>query len=63
MFDGTYRETEITPRNGRPNDANSPGESREDAHRRKMKEWEEYLSNLPGKKGRRLRVALTHGWW
>ena len=37
-------------------------ETREQEHARLVREAEEKLSNLPGKRGRQMRIALASGW-
>jgi hypothetical protein len=38
------------------------GETPEQEHARLVREWTETLSNLPGTRGRMIRMALTNGW-
>ena len=39
------------------------GETREKEYARLVRDAEERLSNLPGGKGRQMRIALTSGWF
>ncbi len=59
MFAATFNDiqaTEINDNTDRP-------ETRDQEHARLVREATERLSNLPGNKGKQLRMALTCGWW
>lgn len=58
MFAATFNEFQTT----QVNDNTARPETREQEHARLVREMTERLSNMPGNKGRQLRVALTCGW-
>ncbi len=59
MFAATFNDFQ----NAQAIDATQRAESHEQEYARLVREAEEKLSNLPGEKGRQLRIARTSGWF
>ncbi len=62
MFDGAYTDREISLHDGHADHAGDRDETPMEEYRRLVREATEALSNVPGKRGRLLRMALASGW-
>ena len=59
MFAATFNDFQ----NAQAIDATQRAEAHEQEYARLVREAEEKLSNLPGEKGRQMRIAPTSGWF
>ena len=62
MFDGAYTNREFSRHDSYADHAGDRDESPMEEYRRLVCVATEALSNLPGKRGRLLRMALGSGW-
>ncbi len=62
MFDGTYTDREISRTDDHADRTDHRDETPTEEYRRLVREATEALSNVPGKRGRLLRMALVSGW-
>jgi hypothetical protein len=62
MFDGAYTDRENVRNDDHANRASNRKESPSEEYRRLVCEATQTLSNVPGRRGRLLQMALTSGW-
>ena len=62
MFDGAYTDRKNTLHDSHVDQAGVRDETPMEDYQRLVRETTEALSNVPGKRGRLLRMALASGW-
>ena len=62
MFDGAYTDRENVQYDDHADRAGHRDETPTEEYRRLVREATQALSNVPGKRGRLLRMALAMGW-
>lgn len=62
MFDGTYTDRDDILGNDHVDPTSRSGETPTEQHARLVREATEALTNVPGRRGRLLRMALSSGW-